>query len=336
MTLPVLILGGAVFWRSLRSDISSRFGLFDESKPLHVTYSAFEPVELSPYDVSRGYSWSVKSDVKMVGIANVPPNWKETAQGLGERMNTWLVYRRGKTWRIARPPKKDSFCVEIATTSDDGSEIRVDLRTVPRDAEEVRLRGRFRREQWFTGPLPTGWKPPANMMISGPHRILTVESKPFDIPIKEPGQPFPSSHVSRTTPFQLVDAKWIIDSEQNHFLLQLRRTDGQKWNFDAQTLINVSDVRIQDEDGNLQGIGESSPTWVSQTFFSPQKLESDLIIKFVVPEGNYKSPDYIYAKGPLKLRAKVSDWKCWPLDISVSVPRTVMKLRDFGAPTPNR
>ncbi|RYF32285.1 MAG: hypothetical protein EOO38_31140 [Cytophagaceae bacterium] len=55
MTLPVLILGGAAFWRSSHFDISSKLGLLDASKPLHIAYSSFEPAELSPFEVARGY-----------------------------------------------------------------------------------------------------------------------------------------------------------------------------------------------------------------------------------------------------------------------------------------
>ena len=330
MILPVVLLSGAAWWLSSGGKMP-RVGNPLDSGPIRIEYTPFEKVELSPFDVSEGYDWSTQTRVQIMGDEKMPPTFKRISAGadLGTE-SIRLVYRRGTKWgQISRTNSKRSWLQENVR-GDEGIKFKVSLREVPRDAEEVRLRGTLRGSHFWSGAVPSTWKPPKNWKkVARGQSQTTFTSKPFDVQIKGPNEPFPKPVVSRVSPLQFVDAKWIVDnSGQNKFLLQLRRTDNRAW---PGAEVIAQNVQVTDEKGKPFYVGSTNfgaPFWMVGHSYT--KAPTEVIVPFLSPDDKHFYRHQIHVQGPLHLRVQVSDGECWPLSINVLVPRVNMKTEDFG------
>jgi len=329
LTLPVVVLGGGAWWMGRGGKLPQLHNSLDPG-PLRIEYTPFQPVQPSPYDVSQGYSWGVSTRVEMRGKWNPPKGWKQWGEFVCGGLEK-VVYRRGKGWREAASVNRFNL-VQTGSSSDAGTTVLVvNLQTVPRDAEEVRIRGRFRRDLDFTGPIPRAWKKPSHMTIFKSDRSLAVESKPFDIQIKGPNEPFPLPVVSHQSPLQIVDAKWVVEDGINNFVLQVHRTDGQGW---VGHNVSADKVRVTDERGRPVDVGPRNSSGFggfNQELFSPQRDSSDIFVPFLLPDSKHSESYDVPFSGPLHLQSQISDGTCWPLSVDVKVPRVDMKLADFGA-----
>ncbi len=336
MTLPVVLLGGAAWWfgsggKTPQVNLSNPF----DPGPLRVEYTPFQVVEPLPYDVSQGYSWAAKTQMQVVGKWTAPAGWKQKWESDATNPNLWLVYRKGKNWKAPSLLANQPLVNLLRSSTLETSVFGVNLQTVPRDADEVHLRGKFQREVWFSGPIPRGWIKPKNMRIIGTMRGLMLESKPFDLQIKGPNEPFPRPIVSRQSPLQLVAAKWIADPDRqtNQFLLRLRRGDGLDWKAHPPIFLQK---QLWESDGQLikaKGLDTSeSFSDFDRDLFHPRLPDSDVVVAFVAPLEFEAERAFGQVKAPITLHAQITDGECWPLSVDVRVPRVEMKLSDFGAP----
>ena len=304
MTLPVALLGGVAWWfgnggqSPFSPSTNSTFG------PPRIEFGKFGPVKLSPYEVSQGYDWAASTAISDAGTWSKPPGWKLQKIGIGLEK---VVYRRGAKWEEAT-----SINNVLPVSSNGVGTFRVKLETVPRDAQEVRLRSKFRRDVRYTGPIPPGWKPPKNMRIKGKWRILTLESKPFDIQIKGPKEPFPQPDVSREPTLRLHSVGWRNDGDGLNFVLGVRRTDGT-----GLTVAVVNNRRLTDAQGrvavdNGKGFGNLGCYNVPNS--------KSLFVSFDNPFSSSHFP-ISPPTSPLRLRAEISDGQSWPLSIDVRVTK---------------
>ncbi len=332
MIAPVLLLGSGAWWLSSGGKIPRVSHPLDPG-PLRVEYTPFQRVQSSPYQAWQGYEWGVTTQVSVLGEWKMPPGWK--SQGHGNHDDAWIVVKRKGLWEKLPASRKiisrDYSAPSGMKLIDDKYTFWVNTQLLPRDAQEVRLRGHLQVQPAFSGRIPSGWTPPKNMIVRGPYRWLTVQSKPFDIQIKAPNEPFPKPAVSRVTPLQFVDAKWIVDQGSNYFVFQVRRTDGKEWKLDramsrGHSVILDEKGRPLPPDGEVHNFHQPPQDW-----FSRKRADADRIVEVGSVNVSGHKAFKTNIKGPLHLRTQVSDGECWPLSIDVKVPRVEMKLKDFGA-----
>ncbi|RYZ82254.1 MAG: hypothetical protein EOP04_22400 [Proteobacteria bacterium] len=341
LCLPLLFIGSVAWLRSNTSSRALRIENPFASGPMRVDFTPIQPLPLEPIDVADGYDWKGQTDVQVRGTWDVPKNWKDGGAGnLGVTRNLRLVYRRGRIWSEAKPAEKGKSLI----TSSIGQHhtFKVNLKTIPRDVNEVRLRGEFERIQAYTGPLPANWNPPKELRTLGPNQLLTLRSKPFDIQIKGEDESMPSPVVSQEPQIEIVDGKWLTevdvvneDWRRDVFVLQLRRKDGdyfsspsQLWGrnlklFDA----NNKQLVLYDDWGKEREI----LFWHNHRFeFSPNSPKRDVFAVFCT--GQFQPIGrWINAEVPLRLRGEIGDGGSWPQKIDVKIAHLLMKREDFGA-----
>jgi hypothetical protein len=226
LAVPILIIGGVALWQTRAPrGLASGFTVknpFDPG-PMRLEFSEFKKVPLSPVEVASGYDCAVQTTVTQHGNWDMPKDWKRRGISGANQKGTQLHFRRGKVWKSVARTLKDRSKINLLWNIDENtSKFKVNLSEIPRDADEVRLRGRFSSDLHYGGSVPKGWVAPKNLRMRNGSHILTIESEPFDIPIKAADEPFPISAVSRVPEIELVNTLWLHEASKDRFLVIVR------------------------------------------------------------------------------------------------------------------
>ncbi|RYG53532.1 hypothetical protein EON80_32615 [bacterium] len=230
--------------------------------------------------------------------------------------------------------------------ADNSITFKVNLDALPSDVEEVELRGQVQNTDWYMGAIPGGWKPPANMKISGVNRYLDVVSRPFKVVVWKWGTPRPKPEVSRKTKIELRGVRWFTvpysNGPKEYVYLNLRNVSQNNWV--ERGLLIVQNVHFFDSSGHeiplfdKRNVGARVTnfglTIVNQAQFSPQKPTTDRIV-VLVPWDVAPQKGWRHYPGPLRLECEVSDGQCWPTKISTPLTHDIQtdeKMLAFGAP----
>ncbi len=329
LTLPILIIGGVAFLRLINGRIALPSFLtsnpFDPG-PMRVEFSPLRKVQLEPIQVAQGIDWAASSNVQIRGRWNTPTGWKKAITGISGKPN-WLVYRRGEKWKTIPNSKNGESAISANLDLNGNYEIDVRLDNVPKDADEIRLRGRFIREQWYTGKIPSGWKPPKNLLVAGPNRILTLVSPPFDVQIKGPNQPLSVPVISHKPDLELVRAVWLNNLKGQQFFVIVRHISPNRDNTKIKHLRILSCV-VKDGNGKPLPLFYPRSKWPVQSqninlsfgFNEIPKLLEDqsatnLWSDKLSPRGGWKK-----VKQPISIEAKISTGsEAWPLTARATI-----------------
>jgi hypothetical protein len=345
--VPILIIGGVALWQTRAPrDLASGFTVKNplDAGPARVEFVPFKEVALKPKDVYCGFDWAAQTTVKTRGKWDAPKGLVyDGVINEGNTRQLRLVYRRGSVWKAITAEQNSKSFSSLLSAATQEVTLRVNLEAVPKDAEEVRLRGSFEHLLAYRGTLPPGWNLPKGWRARRLYHTLPIESKPFDLEIKRVGEPMPVPKVSRVTEIELVDAKWFTEPSSrayaDQFLLHLRHLKKKDY---ENYVADVENIHVFDADNrelfmyanNGTGVrmNPESPARRNQKNFSPQKLPSDLIAPLfyngVGPKGGWGK-----VKQPIRLEMEVSDWNCWPLKVNIKLRhQDVLDESKFGAP----
>ena len=208
ISLPLLIIGAAA-WLLAGNGRALLPARFDNS-PARLEFSAFESLEVAPMNVYQGYAWTGQIHFWKRGKFDVPASWTLFTSGFRKTGNYRLVYRQDTKWK-----EVEATSSEIVDAFSDGNSqtFSVNLKTVPANADEVHLRGKFEWVEMYSGVLPTGWNAPPNFARHGLRNIFTLPAQPFDVTIVAPGQPRPRPVASRETGIGVVKASYGVYDE---------------------------------------------------------------------------------------------------------------------------
>jgi hypothetical protein len=336
LMVPVLLIGGAAWWRNRSgSPLSlSTLGDFFDAGPRRLKFSRFQPAELSVDNMKRGYDWSTSTRVRLVGRFDAPLGWKVSATvNPGDTRDLRVVYRQGNTWATL-PKRREERSISVSTNLDTQARtFAVDLKNVPVDADEVRLHGRFQEGVCYSGTVPSGWKIPKDIQIFGPNKLLTVRSEPFDVQIKGEGEPMPQSpQLSRVSPITFVKAYYQLSSfiggvgMGGQIYLQFHR-DSKFGLPDESKSPSLLSYAVRDGNGkklklcNYDGKGcGSTPAGygiMTGERYSAKIPESDFLIN--VLSGEEPPGGWAKHKGPFTLEVEFSDEGNWPVKVKVPV-----------------
>lgn len=346
LTLPVVIFGGIALWKTRGGSMAQLQGAPSDiySGPPRVEFGEIKSLILTPRDVAQGFVWGVDTQIWQGGQNPVAADVKRPQMTYG-RSRADVFYKRGARWIKAEGLDGRSLTrhgeLEEAQFGDFAIrrriQIKVRLDGVPRDAEEIRLRGTFIYENDYQlgcrgASGGSGWKfYPSGVCI------LTTQSKPFDIPIVKPKQAWPKPNVSRETVFQFVDAKYIVDPTIDYLVLQIRRKDGSDWKQRSIVRENIQLLDNHQQPIELFDMGGGAKAQINaygdynQERFSPKRAKSDWFIMIAPVDSIEPKNGWDKVKFPLTLRAEISDGTCWPLKIDTKVERVQMRTEDFGA-----
>jgi hypothetical protein len=346
LSLPVLLLGGVA--------LSGRqFSNPFDPGPIRIEYLSLDKVELNPYYVWRGYDWGARINLRVRGNTGLPTSLEvdENYPSVATLSNRQLEYLQNGVWK--QSSDRVAIRQEDMTSSNNWKiapvTIRVRLKSVPADADEVRMRGTYTMWRTFKGTIPPGWRPPQNLLASGAGYTFQIASQPFEATIKGPNDPMPSPQVSRQSYLQLVKAKWVYNTWRNpvtgrtsstdRIALHLRETSGQNV-FASFLSLQVADFVLKDANGKPitlymeRGSSRSSPVtfrfWMPdrQSYFPkfPRNEAGFSVLNDYAPRGGWSR-----VKQPMTLQAKVSDGKSWPLQIRVRLKRRSIPFLRSGA-----
>jgi hypothetical protein len=301
-----------------------------------------KPLEMTPWDVAQGFVWGIDAKFWQRGQSPVAAGVKRVDYTINSG-HARVFYRRGGRWTAV---KKTGWSVMQRIDKEAQHfgnfalrrhiQIKVNLDDVPRDAEEVRLRGFFEQMNNYIGVGCSGISGGNGWSFHGRGCRFTLQSKPFDIPIMKAKSAWPNPNVPRETQLKFVDAKWI-DASAKFFVLRMRHKDGSEW---KNRYLAVHDAKFFD--ANLQPLEllTGRIKWKSQIYnfrgldparFSPQITKGDHVFEVVDPESVAPRQGWENVKFPLTIRAEVSDGTCWPIKIDTKVERVQMRTEEFGA-----
>lgn len=198
LTLPVLLIGVVAMWHGKIkswSGFGAPWGLYEGKPRLEIT--EWEKAEPTALDFGRGISSRWKVTTWHGGAC---PADGKTPQYGGMRMpeNLYFAWTRAGKWHKT-PFKYQESELDVLNLwrrhKPISNEVQLGLPMdlVPKDAEEVRLRGRL-----------DGWM----MCQSG---SVAVPGAPLDVPLKAPGEIWPQYAGSRVPilKFQGASQKWL-------------------------------------------------------------------------------------------------------------------------------
>lgn len=349
MLLPVVVLGGVGWWRSsggglsmlqaapanLRSGaVRLEVGSWTDAKPL-------------PAEVARGYV--VKKQVSLWQGGQAPVSEVAPFEGheLSSAENVRLVFRRRAKWHILKPrerenrvkfPEKTLDLKTFAARRD--LQCLINLQDVPRDADEVRLRGEWVHSNVYYGATCGTARPDPRWSFNGTSDCKFVtRSKPFDVLVKAAKSAWPAPVVSRETKVEVLGAARLRSNRENLFVLHLRHREKRNW--EAEPFASVRQMRILNGngrevllfdnyiDGSWRNFNDSGS--LNQRLFYPNKPGNELFARFITtnaaPKGGWNS-----LKRPLWLEGEVDDGECWPTKFKVRIDESLQNPKLFGAP----
>lgn len=345
LTLPVVLLGGIAWWKTRGGSMAQLRGAPSDiySGAPRLEIGEIKPLEMTQWDVAQGFVWGIDAAVWQGGESPVAPGVK--ASGGSSWVESSVFYRRGAHWSKAEAPDKLTIVRHISGqwtpfgefASRRDQQVKVRLNGVPRDAEEVRLRGTFFDQQMYRGPgcrgvSGEGWK-----TYGAGACTFKMKTKSFYVPIVKTKGAWPNPQVSRETNLEFVDAKWIVDGNLGEFILLVRRKDGTEWKNKS---LASQNVQIFDDDNRPIELFDSrnkgkftvlSMGSYAQERFNSQRDKSELYAPVVWVDSVAPKQGWDSVKFPLTLRAQVSDGTNWPLQIDTKVERVQMRTEDFGA-----
>ncbi|RYG69213.1 hypothetical protein EON80_10215 [bacterium] len=355
LMLPVLAIGAVGWWKSTSGGLEMpRFSNPLDPGPMRIEYSPFKKAKITPLEAYEGYSWKTETSYHFVGKQDLPKTWIETTPSRGMNLGTVRIeFRRGQKWSVMKSGKQ---LITTGTGTDDSLTFGARLDDVPRDAEEVRLRGRIEGQRYYNGTTPKGWVKPRNVIVVKTPRpgiffqhTVFVHSKPFDLLIKGPNQPWPKPIVSKKKKVQLRDAKWFSwnDSTGNYqqIFLHLRHQDKNAGQRDYIWWASIlTDFKMYDSKNRevflfyRNGVGPRyyplQVTLPRQSGFSPALVGTD-VVSSLLPEDVAPSNGWGAYKGGLRFEFGLSSRGCWPTKIRLSLrpePSSEKALRKFGNP----
>lgn len=351
LTLPVVVLGGGAWWMGRGGSLATLRGAPSDiykGKP-RLEFGKIEPTTLSSWDVAQGFVWGFKTDIWQGGKAPLSDTAKRCAFIAGST-KAGVFYRVGSTWKEAHSPDGTPLIKDFGALDGEqefgnfavhrGVNLKVMLKGVPRNAEEIRLRGHFFYENAYTGSDCVGTIPGPGWKMYLPNCYYTTNSRVFDLPIKTASGQWPIPNVSRTTNLQLMGAYWIYEPNMYSLVLRLRDPSGVLKQANPGG-ISVQNFSLRDRNNKeiiLYSIGIKPPQRLSTSRFNfidrralNSALPSDQYVAAIglstQPKGGWGS-----VKGPLHLRAEISDGESWPTSIDVKIPLTHGSLQEIGAP----
>lgn len=319
ISLPLILIGGAawLFAGQGRSLLPARF----DNGPARLEFSPFEEVELKPLEIYDGYDWATQSEVNVRGKWGDLPGLKAVG-GSSPTAQMRLIYRVGKSWKQA--PRVDSNKISVTNQIIGGRQLgfRVNLETIPPNAEEVRLRGHFEAENYYKGTLPAGWKPPKNLRSFGLNHLLTLQSKPFDLIIKTPNQPLPAPHASRAPELEFVAAGWYYRPNVNDLYVRLRATENRGSSQEWKDLTAIS-LSMRDAKGKEITFVDSygAKLTISGWKYLDRANYPTLPSNEAVYEIAYGEPSQGWpaVEQPITVDAQLSDGTAWPSHIRATM-----------------
>ena len=325
--LPFVLLAGAAWWF---------FRANSGSGPPRLAPLQWERVALSPLDVAHGFDFVAKSRVHLESEA--PADGTLGLVCSVDSASFRLRYRREEKWQAASLGRQ--LPVELATEGDN-TRLRVRLRAVPRDVREVRASGFFVATSTFQAPV--SWKAPSpsfqpGVSIGKRFRIWSVTAKqPFDIPIKQPDEPFPVPVVSRATNLKLIEARWFVSARgRNQIWVRLRLwpvpEPGESLLLDKCEWFDADGHKILFyEAGGAGGKSSLDIARLQPRLLLGSRLPKDEgvfspLLPGVAPRGGWN-----LLKLPLSLRLRVSRNRAWPLDINAKLRPEQANTSIYGA-----
>ena len=324
---PVLVLAGVAWFQTRGGKLPAiAIGNPFDPGPRRVEYSEFQTATLTPSRVAEGFEWATQTRVKELGKWDVPKGWSELRDIFGPRVRGRIDYRRGTIWKTAPSTGKNSPpTIRVDSTANDGTKtFFLNLKTVPRDADEVRLRGHFLSYGQFKGVIPPGWTKPKDYSSDFGKHLLKVESKPFDLLIKKQGGKWPKPVVSRDSGFKLVKV-FLTKHHVRQAYLQLRRDPALPST--VRLSLNRLKWNLTDANGKKVGlcVGFASPTILSPGNFNNQGRDTlsanFAATDFLIPILDSETPcgGWAKVKEPLSLELQLSEGDKWPLTIKTKL-----------------
>jgi hypothetical protein len=338
LLLPVLLLGGAAWWQRSREQ-RGHFGFPNPfaSGPIRIECSPFEEQEVTAFDVSRGYEWKGRVDLQIRGNTGLPRSLHLDDYSFegAELQNVVLEYRRDGVWK--KSPDRGAVHKEGEWTKEwdiAPQTLFVDLKSVPADAREVRIRGRFMTIRDFEGRIPAGSKLPKNFKVSSLTKALTITSDLFEVIVKAPHEAMPAPVVSRRPRLQFVNAKWLYDTNTyapsfDILAVRFRDISGRDI-FASSPALKMTAFGMWDADGkpiNLYTHGYTDPfspgLWSCemldrQSYFPNMPKEEAIfrLFDYVEPQRDWKS-----LKQPVEVKFMISDGESWPITVRAKLKR---------------
>ncbi|RYG70896.1 hypothetical protein EON80_06500 [bacterium] len=204
----------------LLNSLKNRF----DPGPLRLEFS--EPIgeQLSEVQMKEGFDWATSMDLWKAGRWEAPTGWKLGLGFMGYVADSRVVYRRGSIWKRATQPAEGPLMQYTLNNAQGKATLRINLKTVPSNADEVRLRGHFAQTDAYIGAVPSNWKPPKEVEILGPNRLYHLKSAPFNILVKGEGEPMPlSPKLSRVSPISFVKPYYQVTNLGGTLYLRFHR-----------------------------------------------------------------------------------------------------------------
>lgn len=196
LALPVVILGGATWWRGRGGGLSILQGAPSDLSggAARLELGKWSEAKLLPAQVGRGHALREIVTVWQGGKSPVPDGTRRLAFELFPVGDVQLVFRRGAKWQAAsgrasravNPTHHKTWQLDAFSARGD-LEYLVDFAGVPRDAEEVHLRGQFISfSRYDSGSCGTAKFDPRWKIYPSGECEFVVRSKPFDVQLKMP------------------------------------------------------------------------------------------------------------------------------------------------------
>jgi hypothetical protein len=351
LSLPVLLLAGVAVWKEQGGNLSAlTFKNPFDPGPFRLECAPFEQATLTPFEVAQGYTWKTRTVVEIKGDPKVPAGAVPASPDQGFAPAANVIYRRGKVWKEASssPGKYPvSFGMGVGNSSTTtGFTFSANLESVPRDVEEIRLRGYIGGYRCYSAAVPPVGVPRNLLRFSIRGWDVNTKSKPFDIEIMGPQHPLATPMVDRKSPIEFKEAKWLDATTSgvtsgatpgappvDTFLLHLRHMKNPNWIDQFLTgpgSINLRKLRLFDADGRAIDLylknGKKSDansfylSFLNQYRQGPPMPKSDIVIDLfadgIAPKKSWQS-----YKQPLRLEVEVSDGSCWPAKIRATFRR---------------
>ena len=332
LSLPVALLGVMAFSKTRGGRLPAFKVLSALDTGLRrLEFSPMKPLELTPLDVSSGYSWGVETSVWGTGRADVPSSWRANGGLAPGAYALQLVYRQGTQWK-----KISNSAIGVGIGGDNFT-IKVKLKDIPRDADEVRLKGRFEQLEIYKGVIPPGWVNPPKVTHFGLNHYFTLSSKPFDLAIVGEGHTRPEPEVSHQQKVAVVEGKWLRDIVSREYLLLKVRAKPDS-GLTGELSCRVDDLKYFDAQGkpviiyqDATSIFPAAPQGAMRQWVSPDLPANEDVARLTQfdaqPRRGWNS-----VKMPITVTGMVSDGKCWPAPFKVQMAPEPGDPKDYGAP----
>ena len=334
LSLPVLLFGGLAWWRirvpKEEQHVASPSAKTVRTGPPRVLAPVWKRIPVSARDVAAGYDFAVETRPEIVPRADLPSGVSLLNADTAILGKSELKFRRGGKWFTVKPATDKAL---VANESRHGFDkdnpssldlrLKVRLGDIPRDAQEIRLRGRLESQAFYRGLWPQGVQMPAAVQVNRYGLTENRLSPPFEVVIKGPSEPFPAPIVSHLEPVKVVEARFLRDSFGN-FELQLW-VKRQPWAIarNAEPKLSVWESKLFDANGREVEVFSPSGAnqgnvamngWTSHLNQSKSvnlKDDEELLLRM---SGNRDAPlgGWKNLKLPLRLEAKISDNDSWP------------------------